>query len=461
MPFSQHRRLLIASALALLLTACATYHAEPLPDDPDLASDARLDISTYKLSVPGLKTHPFEATDGLDRTEVVTLAVINNPQLNATRLKAGVAAAQLIQAGIIPNPQISANFVHPLGGPPPLVNGYSLGLMQDLTKLVARGAARASAKSNANKINLNILWQEWQVAQQARQLFVQARSQVELHKVLQDQRDLSRDNYRRDKRALQQGFITLPTVSADLVALVDADTQLRQLEIARNKTWHTLADLLGLQPTVEPTLVDSNALDAFTPAEFKAAIAHLPARRPDLLALQAGYQSQQESVRQAILQQFPQLSIGPTQGSDTGKVRTVGFGINVSLPLFDRNQGNIAIQRATRAMLRQQYQVRLDQAVNQANQIWQETRIQQRQLRQLESRLPELKKTTTAAQRAFAQGNLSAGTYINLRSSLLSKQVETIRLKASLEQSQATLETLLGMTVDTRRSGPAADGDLS
>lgn len=82
----------------------------------------------------------------------------------------------------------------------------------------------------------------------------------------------------------------------------------------------------------------------------------------------------------------------------------------------------------------------------------------QRQFKQLEARLPALEQTTDAAQRAFQRGNMSAGTFTNLRSSLLSKQVEAIKLKASLEQADAALETLLGMPLDAHNLDMSEDG---
>jgi len=435
----------LPAAAALALSACATYHARPLPQGPDLARSPRLTVPAKSLRIPGLQAHRFNAAHGLDMTDVVTLAVLNNPDLKAKRLQAGLARAQLLQAGLLPNPQVSASFLHPTGGPPPLANGYSLGLTQDLSALISRGAARAGAKAHKRQVNLDILWQEWQVAQQARQLFIRARSQARLLKVLRTQRKLNADNYRRDQTALQQGNLTLSAVSADLVGLVNADTQLRQVQRTDNKTWHALDALLGLKPGVKPRLRGSVSIAPLAQARFRAAVAELARRRPDLLALRAGYQSQEQAVREAILKQFPSLSVGLTQVSDTSKVHTIGFSVSLSLPLFNHNQGQIAIQRATRAALRQAYQARLDQAVNQAHELWRATRIMHRQLKTLRARLPELEQTTDAAQRSFQQGNMSAGTYINLRSSLLAKRVETIRLQASLHEAQAALETLLGM----------------
>lgn len=448
---------LLAVLAPLLLSACATYHPRPLPSGPDLAAAPRLQVPAGMIQVPGLKPHPFNPANGLDMTELVTLAVVNNPGLKAQRLRAGVAGAELFQAGLLPDPQLSPAFVHPTGGPPPLSNGYSLGLSQDLSALVTRNAAQAGARAHQKQINLDILWQEWQVAQRARQLFVRVRSQERLQRILDTQRRLLEDRYRRDRKALHEGNLTLSSVSADLVGLVDAQTRLRRLQRARNQAWHALDGLLGLQPGVEPKLTGSTDLTAFSKAAFKAAVSRLPQRRPDLLALQYGYRSQEQAVRKAILRQFPALSVGLTGGQDTSEVRSVGIGVTLSLPLFNRNRGHIAIARATRALLRQTYQQRLDTAVNHAHELWRATRIMSKQLKTLQGQLPVLERTTAAARRSFQQGNMSAGTYISLRSNLLAKRAEAVQLQASLEETQAALETLLGMTIDTRHL-PASGG---
>jgi hypothetical protein len=50
--------------------------------------------------------------------------------------------------------------------------------------------------------------------------------------------------------------------------------------------------------------------------EFQAAVTALPHHRADLLALQAGYQSQEQRLREAILAQFPAMSAGVEQARD-------------------------------------------------------------------------------------------------------------------------------------------------
>ena len=424
----------------ILIAGCATYRPVPLPTAPDLTKTPSLTVPASQFLLPGLKPHPFPK-HGLDETAVITLAVFDNPDLKAARLQAGVADAQLLQAGLLPDPVLSVGFATSA-----LNYGYDAALSENIEALIMRGAARAGARAHRQQVNLDILWQEWQVAEKARELFIQARANDRLQRVLTANRDLLASRYSQDNRAMQKGDLTLSTVSADLAVLVNADTSLRQLQLNANLTRHQLNQLLGLNPSVQLRLIGPDIAQPLSREEFETAVAALPHRRADLLALRAGYQSQEQSVRQAILAQFPALSAGVDKARDPAEgVNTFGPSVSLTLPLFNRNRGQIAIQRATCAVLRQTYQARLDQAASDADQVWQATRIMQGQLRDLDARLPILEKTAAAAEQSFRQRNLDAGLYLSVESSLLAKQAEAIRLRASLDNAQSALRTLLGL----------------
>jgi hypothetical protein len=80
------------------------------------------------------------------------MAVIVNPRLRAIRDQRGLASAQLLQAGILPNPQLSYSLAFPSGANPgKLVNAYGLGMSWEITSLIAR-----SAKINAAKAQVEI-----------------------------------------------------------------------------------------------------------------------------------------------------------------------------------------------------------------------------------------------------------------------------------------------------------------
>lgn len=429
----------------LILSGCATYHPLPLPVAPDLATVFALTVPASEFWLPGLKPHPFPP-NGLDETAVVTLAVFDNPDLKAARLQARVAGAQLLAAGLLPDPMINADFARSV-----LNYGGDIGLSEDIQALRTRGAAQAAARAHERQVHLQILWQEWQVAERARELFIQARADAQLDHVFTASRDLLARRYRQDEAALKKGNVTLNTTTADLALLTDAETNLRQVHLDTNLTRHALNQLMGLKPNVHLRLIGSVNQRLLSHDQFQKAVAALPHRRADLLALKAGYQAQEQTVRKAILAQFPTLSAGVTFSRDPVEgVNDFGPNVSLSLPLFNRNRGRIAVDRATRAVLRQTYQARLDQAVGDADQVRKAIAIMRGQLRDLDARLATLEKTASAATQSFQQGNLSAGAYVSMESSLLGRRAEAIRLRASLESAQSALHTLLGLPFGSR-----------
>lgn len=440
-PFSSRSMKCPAWLLVLFLSGCATYHPLPLPVAPDLTKAPSLTAPASDFLLPGLKPHSFPK-DGLDETSVITLAVFDDPDLKAARLEAGVASAQLLNAGLLPDPQISADYAKSA-----LNYGGDAGLSEDIQALITRGAAQSAARAREKQVYLNILWQEWQVAEKARELFIQACADSRLQNVLTARRDLLARRYDEAETALKKGDVTLGTASVDLTALTGAENSLRQLQLDASLTRHALNQLLGLEPGVQLRLIGPVNDMLLSQDRFESAVASLPHHRADLLALKAGYASQEQSVREAILAQFPALRVGVAQSRDP--VEGVNFfaipTVTLTLPLFNRNRGQIAIQRATRAVLHQTYEARLDQATGDANQVWEAARILQAQLHDLDARLPALQEAARAAKQNYQQYRLDEGLYVSLESNYFAAQAEAIRLRASLESAQSALKTLLGL----------------
>jgi cobalt-zinc-cadmium efflux system outer membrane protein len=433
-------RYMAASFLVVLLCGCTRYHPKPLPTAPDLTATPQLTVPARSFWLPGLAPHPIPS-EGLDEITVQMLAVFNNPGLKAARLQAGVASAQLLQAGLLPDPQFGAGFATSA-----LNYGGELGLNEDIQALITRGAARAAAAASSKQVNLNILWQEWQIAESARELFIQARWDDELLAVLSANEHLLADRVQRDQAAMQRGDQTSTAVSVDLVAQTDAQTSLRLLQTDTSANRHQLNELLGLQPDVQLHLIGRVTPTSISRATFDASLADLPRHRVDLLALQAGYQSQEENVRRSILAQFPSMSAGVLLERDPVEgVNAFGPQVSITLPVFDRNRGHIAIERATREALHQAYQAQLDAADAQAHQVWDAILILSAQVRDLDQQLPALKQTASAADQSKRQGNLDAGVYTVLETDLLAKEAESIRLHASLDRAQSALNMLLGL----------------
>lgn len=434
----------------ILLAGCASYQARPLPATDDLAAQVPDTINHQTLQLPSLRGYTLDPENGLDGTAIAMLAVVNNPQIKAQRKQRGVGQAQLFAAGLLPDPQFSFALDHPTSGGAGLYNAHTLGLNYDLMSLIVRGSKQDVARYGAQQTRLDIIWQEWQLAQQARQTYYRLLADQRKVAVLERSARTQKQRYSVAQDQLSQGNITLETLSSDLTGYVNIRTQLYQARLSLSDTQHKLNALLGLRPDVKLALKSAPDAVPDLPARLDTDPQALISRRPDLLALQAGYQSQEAKVRQSVLQQFPGLTLGLTQASDTSNVHTIGVGLQLNLPLWNANRGQIAIERATRDALWQTFQARIDQTVSDVDRLRSQFKLLQSQYQQLEASLPTLRQINSEALKAYRQGNFNSLSYLNIQDTLISKESQAIDLQLALWDARISLETMLGWPVDAR-----------
>jgi outer membrane protein TolC len=439
------RSLMLAAACVATLAGCATYQPLPLQARPRFpAGVPNLDVHAAQMPLPELAVHRFDPSDGLDMTEVAMLAVANNPQLKVARDEAGVARAQAFAAGLLPDPQLSLSRDFPTNGVAGNTSAFSLGLGYDVNALLMHSAVSKAAQAAERQTDLKLLWQEWQVVGQARLLFARSLGQQRLLAVLQKERVLQLARYQRTQQALAQGNLTLDAANVELAALQTLDTRINDLARQRSSNRHDLNALLGLAPDMHLHLVGDVQLPSLDEAKISSEVGQIGQRRPDLLALKAGYASQEQRFRQAVLAQFPALNVGLTRARDTSGLYTQGFGITLSLPIFNRNRGNIAIEQATRQRLHDEYQMRLNSAAADIARILEDQALLEKQLHNVESGVKALARAADTAQAAFDAGNLGVLAYSNLRTAWLDKQAEAIALEQTLLEQRVALLTLMG-----------------
>ncbi len=452
----------LALFVALTIGGCASYVPAPLPTQSTLASDFQsLKVSPAQIPFRPLAAHRFDPGDGLDSDEVAMLAVVNNPQLRIARDALGIATAQAFAAGLLPDPQLGLTTDHPTNGVAGNTNAFNLNLGIDVTALLTRSSRAAAADDATRQVDLDLLWQEWQVVSQARLLFVRLRSQQRLLATLADTRALLHARSLREQQALAAGDLTLDVTAADFVAEQATARQINDLERTHLQDEAALASLLGIAPSVKLRLVGNPVVDFSsassqssapqTASRSEQSVSPQPsnlderlARRPDMQALRAGYASQEARFRGAVLAQFPALNVGITRARDTGGLYTLGFGLNLSLPIFNRNRGNIAIEQATRAKLRDEYQLRLNSARSDVAVALQNLPLLQDQLARTRASVDQLARLARHADAAFTAGNLSATDRVRLKTAWLDKQVEAIQLEEALTEQRIALQTLLG-----------------
>ncbi|MFL9924035.1 TolC family protein [Herbaspirillum lusitanum] len=443
------KKTLLALLLPLGLSACASYQSLPLQDRPTWSSDlnaiARVTAEPAELAFPALPPHAFAPTaDGLDMTDVSILAVLNNPDLRLARDDAHVTHAQAFSASLLPDPQLAMSGDFKRNPDPGSSSGYTIGPSYDFGSLLTHGTLADAADKEAHKADLNLLWQEWQVIAQARLLFIRIVEGQRLQKLLSDQQAFLEQRVAQTQQALARKLITLDVSGAAFTALQDVRRQRFDLDKQQNQFRHDLNNLLGLAPEVQVPLKPQIDLPPLDRTSIDAILPQLPSRRPDLMALRSGYEAQDQRYRAAIIAQFPALNIGLNRARDTSNVPSQGFSVSISLPVFNRNRGNIAIEKATRQKLHDEYQQRLNLAYSDVDRLMQEQALNLRQLQQSEQGVRQLAQQRANVMTAFRAHNLDTLVLMNIETALLAKQTEALALEQAALEQRVALQGVIG-----------------
>ena len=440
--------------LAVALTGCATYRPDPLATTPNLApSVAALDLYVPPVTAGG-SPQILHAGQAFSIDQIGLLAILNDPDLGAEYGQAEQARAAMITATMLPNPQLGFSPMALLGGPA-VTPSYAVSLSEDITSLITYRPRAAAARAEFGSANAELLWQEWQVAQQARLLAVDIYgSDLEIRDRAQELSLLTQE-IAQVNQAANEGNLDLTDEAPLNAAEAVAQSTLAAARLARLQSWQSLDALLGLQPSVRFTILRPEV--ASLPANLTPFMATLAERRPDIVALQFGYHSADEQVRAAVLAQFPALSFGPSYGVDTSDVRSIGPQLTMDLPIFNRNQGGIAAADATRDVLHTQYQAELDSTEGTVASLQTNIAALREDLKQAHAAMGNAQQTSASAQNAYAQGSLDQLALADYETTALERELDVISYQTQITTDQLALEIELGLGLPQTRIAPIAN----
>lgn len=391
---------------------------------------------------------------GIGPDDAAAIALYSNPALRAIRDRRGLAAAQLIQAGILPNPVASyaRDFITG-GNTAGTLTAYNFTAAWEFTALIPYLPKQTAARKNFRSVDLDVAWQEWQIAVNARTAVYRVLgldAQVAQAREATDGLQQSTDAVRKAVDAHEKTVLDLAAVES---ASQDSRATMLALEQEFEKQRLGLNKILGVEPETKVALrADLILPTRLTPPPQRELFDDVESRRLDLLGLRQGLESQDATVRAAILAQFPKMSLAFVKASDTTDVHTTGFNISIDVPIFDRNQGVIATERATRQRLRDEYNQRAFEARSDIAAAIADIRSLNRQIAAAEEALPLLEKLVASAQTATEQGNADVLSYYTARSNLLQKRIQLIKLQEQLLEAHTALEIASGRYLPMNRA---------
>jgi PBP1b-binding outer membrane lipoprotein LpoB len=111
------KKIIFITILTWLFTGCATFTPNPLTNK---RISKAMEFSIIKFKNP------------ITPEKAAFYAVKNNPQLKVERAKRNVKKAQLIELGLLPNPELSTDIQYPSGGNKAgTTNDYDIGFHQE------------------------------------------------------------------------------------------------------------------------------------------------------------------------------------------------------------------------------------------------------------------------------------------------------------------------------------------
>lgn len=347
-------------AYAWMLGSCASYRPQPLLPSDELESLRGATLLNIQIehARPGegiLVADSFNPSDGLDEAEVVAVALTLNPELRSVRAELGESQALLIQAGLWPNPEIGAAVRPEIGGS---ATGVELDLLFALLRPGERRARRAIAEAAVEETRSRIVAEELRVVAEARTARLQVLGAEASLRLFEQEAAIRREvaSLVRQRRAL--GEVTVLDLHLAELELVESERAVRAARTELEFERRGLNRILGLPPLYELPLLAAGEPLTFTvfadllDSELDSRIL---SGRPELASKQAEYRKAEEELRLAVLRQYPSLNLGPSYEKGVEGSESLGLGVSLELPLFDRSQGAIAEGYAARERVRAEY----------------------------------------------------------------------------------------------------------
>jgi cobalt-zinc-cadmium efflux system outer membrane protein len=433
--------------LSLILAGCVSHRPKPLDDTnitQALASPNKDELvrEGAMLDHPRLPPLRLDFSKPLTDRELGVIAVLANPELKALRIREQVAKAQVFDAGLLPDPELTASLDHPTSGSG-AVNAYNVGVSWLITALITRPAEERIAKASARQVHWDIAWQEWLVANQAR-LLVRRVVYLERRRAVAAALDQSEKQLINVLRhSMETKDVNTETLGTHLAGYINAHEQALSLTREAEGGRQELNRILGLPPD-ERLMLAADFATTRTLGSPDFLFERAEHERLDLLALRAGYASQEEKLYRAVLGQYPRFRLGLDTASDTEGVHTYGVSVSLDLPIFNRNRGAIAIEEATRERLYQEYINRLSQTRADIAALMTElTQIEQERIA-LSENLHELEKIEKRLAGALQRSDTTLPVYSAARATLFDKQLRLLALDQAAAEREVALDLAVG-----------------
>lgn len=268
--------------------------------------------------------------------DAVQIALLNNPELQSAFAELGMAEADLVQAGRLPNPGFSFARSH-AGDDIKIERGISLALMQWLSMPVTARIAQRGLEQSRLLAARHLL----KVAAQTRQAFYRALAAQQMLAYQEQVRQAAEAAHLLAARMAERGNSSRLDAAREQLFYADAQTRLLRARREAAQAHEALARWLGLAPgfSLPARLPDLPAQLAPVADIERQAMA----QRLDVQAARSELAGLQDSLGLTRSTRFVNvLDLGYQRTTESGRAPEIGYQVSVEIPLFDWGQARVA-----------------------------------------------------------------------------------------------------------------------
>lgn len=279
--------------------------------------------------------------------EAIRMALLHNHNLLATRTTVEQSKAQEITAGLRPNPVLSGAWQ-----PPPLGNASQgasqLGVGLSYGFELGKRGGRIDAARDATSVTRS------QVADSERSLAFQVASQFINVQLAESTLEVTQQNLKSFQSAVEISESSYRTGAASendylklKLQLLQFQTDVEQAQLSKAQALSDLRQSLGYESV--PAGYDVSGSFDYQPSSVDPeALQQIAARsRPDLRAAEQGLAAADSQVALAKVNARPDITLSANLTNGAG-LNTALFGVSIPVPIFDRNQGEVARTQVAR-----------------------------------------------------------------------------------------------------------------
>lgn len=393
--------------------------------------------------------------DGITDDEAVAIALWNNAAFQELLVDLGLARGDLIQAGLLPNPE----FVYFFGvTDKPFKYAFELPIEAIWLRPIRVKSAAREADRTADRLTQAGL----DLMRDVRQAYADVVLAKERVRVAGEAVKLRGRISELAEKRLKAGDISPQEAATARIDALQAEQDATRIGYDVPVLEERLRNLMGIGPVRGPLPLDPSPPPPCREFDVDALTQEAMAARPDALAAAEAVAAAQARLRFAKLGWVRLLGIADaTSGRATG--HEFGPALRFTVPLFNWNQGNVAraeaeLERAVRNQQTVAYQIILDvqRAYLQYRQACAELDVLLTKVR------PEVEGNVRRAQAAYQEGNVPIFVVLEATRQLLDNHLREAVLHGDLRRFLAELERGVGRRLapppPAQQANPPATG---